>query len=96
MKILIDESLSEDLKKEFSDFDVFTVNDMKWNSKKNGELLSLMVENSFDIFVTLDKNLKYQQNLKKFPLKIFCFRVNDSKLETIMPLIPQLKRNIEV
>jgi len=91
LKILFDENLPEDLKVNFEELDVYSVNDLKWNSKKNGELLMLMVENNFDVFVTLDKNLKYQQNLDKFAVNILCIRVADSKPETFLPLISKMK-----
>lgn len=42
MKLLLDENLPKKLKMDFLDFEIYTVSDMKWNSKKNGELLKLM------------------------------------------------------
>lgn len=72
MKILLDENLPRKLKAEFGpDFEVKTIRDMEWLGKKNGELLGLMVLNGFDLFITLDKNLRYQQNLARFPLSVF-------------------------
>ena len=94
MKILFDENLPEDFKKEFPEFEVLTVNDMKWNTKKNGELLELMIEYKFQILVTLDKNLRHQQNLKKFAITVICLRSSDSKLETLFPMISELKSKL--
>ena len=69
MKILLDESLPKQLKADFGvDFVVKTVRDMGWLGKKNGELLGLIVFNGFDFFVTIDKNLRYQQNLDRIEL----------------------------
>lgn len=60
MKILLDEILPTKLKFGFDeDFEIFTVKDMDWLGKKNGELLSLAVFNGFNIFLTLEKNLKF-------------------------------------
>jgi predicted nuclease of predicted toxin-antitoxin system len=63
MKVLLDESLPRKLKYRFGeDFEVYDVSDMGWLGKKNGELLKLVIENEFEIFVTVDRNLPYQQN----------------------------------
>ena len=67
MKILLDENLPKMLKINFADeHEVFTVREKSWNGKKNGELLGLMTLDGFDAFVTIDKNLQHQQNIKRF------------------------------
>lgn len=72
MKILFDESLPRKLKADFGPgYEVKTVRDMDWLGKKNGELLGLIIFNGFDFFLTIDKNLKYQQNLHKFDITYF-------------------------
>ena len=72
MKILLDENIPIKLKKYFSDqYDVYTVTDMQWNSKKNGELLSLMIKEKFKGLVTIDKNLRYQQRIDNVNLALF-------------------------
>ena len=64
MKILLDESLPRKLRYDFGEeHEVFTVRDKGWLGKKNGELLKLMTEDKFELFVTVDRNLPYQQNL---------------------------------
>ncbi len=63
MKILLDECIPRKLKKDLKEFEVFSVFDFKWEGIKNGTLLKLMIENGFDILLTIDKNLKYQQNI---------------------------------
>ena len=56
MKLLIDENLPKRLKNDFPDHEIYTVSDKGWNSKKNGELLKLMVEEGFNALLTFDKN----------------------------------------
>ena len=64
MKILLDESLPTKLSEFFgTEHEVLTVRDMNWLGKKNGELLQLVIENNFEVFVTADRNLPYQQNV---------------------------------
>ncbi len=91
MKILLDESLPRKLKNDFeSEHSVWTLKEMSWLGKKNGELLRLMAENNFDLFITVDKNLQYQQNIKSIPLTIVVLRANDNRRETLKSLIPKI------
>lgn len=71
MKLLLDENLPKRLKLDFSEHEVYTVRDKQWNGIKNGELLHLMIEDSFDVLLTFDKNLQYQQNFSKYTLAVF-------------------------
>jgi predicted nuclease of predicted toxin-antitoxin system len=58
MRILLDESLPHKLKQSFpDDHEVSTTRDMGWLGQKNGALLKLMAESSFELFVTVDRNL---------------------------------------
>lgn len=63
---------------------------MGWLGKKNGELLKLMTGSSFEIFVTVDRNLPYQQNLQRLSLTIFVLRSKDNTRETLRLLIPKI------
>ena len=58
--------------------------------KKNGELLELMRNNSFELFVTVDRNLSYQQNLTKQHIIIFVLCTVNNQRETFALLIPGL------
>ncbi len=96
MKILLDENLPKQLKTDFgSEYVVTTVRDMGWLGKKNGELLGLIVINGFDFFVTLDKNLRYQQNLDRIELKIFLLLAINNRRETLQTFIEKIKDKIK-
>ncbi len=89
MKILLDESLPRKLRSDFgSEHEVWTVRDKAWLGKKNGELLKLMVSDNFELFITVDKNLPYQQNLERLPLTIFVLIAKDNRRSTLQKLIP--------
>jgi predicted nuclease of predicted toxin-antitoxin system len=91
MKILLDESLPRKLRNDFgSDHEFWTVRDKGWLGKKNGELLKLIIDNGFEVFVTVDRNLPYQQSLDKLPLTIFILCAVDNRRETLKMLIPKL------
>ena len=96
MKILLDENLPKNLKADFgSNFEVKTVRDMKWLGKKNGELLGLITFSGFDFFVTIDKNLRHQQNLEKFNITVFLLLAFDNRRETLQKLVEKIKDRIK-
>ena len=96
MKILLDENLPKQLKADFGpDYDVKTVRDMGWLGKKNDELLGLIVFNGFDFFVTIDKNLRYQQNLDRIELTIFLLLAINNRRETLQALVEKIKDKIK-
>ncbi len=91
MKILLDESLPIKLTYDFGiDHEVWTVRSKECLGKKNGELLKLMMDDNFDIFVTVDRNLPYQQNIERLPITIFVLCAFDNRRETLAMLIPKL------
>lgn len=89
MRILIDECLPRQLKTFLSEHEVRTVPQMGWASKKNGELLKLMGD-SFDIFVTFDKQMTYQQNLKSVSVAIVVLSAHKNRLDYLAPLMPDV------
>jgi predicted nuclease of predicted toxin-antitoxin system len=73
MRILLDESLPHELRNEIPGHAVSTVTESGWSSLKNGELLN-RAAGKFDVFVTADQNLQFQQNLKKLPIAVLILR----------------------
>ena len=51
-------------------------------------------DDKFEVFITIDKNLQHQQNLKKYPLAIVIFDIPKSKIEFLIELIPQFLKRI--
>lgn len=95
MKTLLDESLPRKLRNDFGErHEVWTVRDMGWLGKKNGELLNLMTENNFELFVTVDRNLPYQQNLQRLTLTIIVLCANNNTRETLRLLIPKIFKRL--
>jgi predicted nuclease of predicted toxin-antitoxin system len=89
MKVLLDESLPRALKHEFRFHNVLTVPEMGWAGKDNGELLRLASED-FDVFVTADQGLQYQQNLAGFDIAVVTLAARTNRVEDLKPLIPKL------
>ncbi|MBA3871096.1 MAG: DUF5615 family PIN-like protein [Anaerolineae bacterium] len=89
MKILLDECLPKRLKGELTGHDVQTVPEAGWAGKKNGVLLKLMVE-VFDVFITVDQNMQYQQPLEDLPIAFVVLVARNNKLETLQPMMAQV------
>lgn len=94
MKILLDECVTKKLKAHLKEFEVFTVTELGWGGVKNGKLLTLCAENNFDVLLTIDKNLIYQQNLNKYELSIAVFNTVSSKIEELIRFIPTFKSQL--
>ncbi len=93
MRVLLDECLPRKLKREIPEHQVMTVPEAGWAGKKNGELLRLAAT-LFDVFVTIDQNLQYQQDLRTSAtgtLAIVVLQASSSRLEALLHLIPQLR-----
>lgn len=91
MKILLDECVTRKLKNYLTDFEVFTVAQMSWSGLKNGNLMKVAIENQFDVFLTVDKNLEFQQTVSNYDISLVVFDVEKSTLEYLEELIPTFK-----
>lgn len=89
MKVLIDECLPKALKRFLCEhgLDCQTVQEAGWSGKRNGELLTL-AEAAFEVFVTADANLQYQQNLKERKIAIVVLLSRSNRLDDMRPLFP--------
>ncbi|GAB5490638.1 MAG: hypothetical protein Phog2KO_08530 [Phototrophicaceae bacterium] len=94
MKILIDECLPKKLKRELHTYEVSTVPEMGWAGKKNGELLSLMIT-EFDVFITVDSNMSYQQNLDNYDVAFILLSATSNRLDDLIPLMEQVREILE-
>ncbi|MBZ0203155.1 MAG: DUF5615 family PIN-like protein [Ignavibacteria bacterium] len=99
MRIILDENLDPELAPVIiSDkvaFEVNTVREMGWLGVKNGKLLQSINENEFNVLVTMDKNIRHQQNLSGISTKIIILRSYNNKLTTIQAAIPKLISTLE-
>jgi hypothetical protein len=89
MRILLDECLPRRLKRHLGGHDVKTVVEMGWGGLKNGNLL-LKVEGSFDLFLTADQNLPYQQNLTGGNVRVVVLCSKSNAVSDLEPLMPDV------
>lgn len=89
MKVLLDECVDRRLSRDIAGHEVRTARQMGWTSIKNGELLALAAT-EFDVFVTVDRNLSFQQNLTGFAIAVVVLRAKSNRLSALQLLIPDL------
>jgi hypothetical protein len=63
---------------------------MGWSGVKNGALLSLAAA-EFDAFITVDRNLPYQQNIATLPIAIVVLVAQSNELQALLPLVPRIE-----
>ena len=88
MRLLLDESLPVQLRHHFVGHDARTVRYMGWLSAGNGELVAL-ARDEFDVLVTCDKRMRYQQNLTSEDVGIIVLNVVSNDINYLTPLIPK-------
>ena len=87
MKILLDECIDRRLTKEFVGYDIKTVPQMGWAGIKDNELL-VIAATEFDVFITVDRNLSFQQNLTQFDIAVIVLQASSNRLIDLKPLAP--------
>ncbi len=90
MRLLLDESLPRRLRRSLPAHAVKTVVEMGWGGVRNGKLLALAAP-QFDVFLTADKNLPYQQNLTALPIAVIVLEAHSNELLHLLPLVPKLE-----
>jgi predicted nuclease of predicted toxin-antitoxin system len=96
MKVLIDECAPKALKQTLAGagYECLTVQEVGWSGKVNGELLAL-AEARFDVLVTLDTNLEYQQNLAGRKIAIVILRARSNRLVDLRPHFPAIAKVLQ-
>ena len=87
MRILLDECIPRPFKNDLPGHEIMTVRQMGWASVDNGDLLQL-AETAFDIFLTVDQSLQYQQNLRGYQIAVIVIVTKDIRLAALRPLAP--------
>ena len=86
MRVLLDECVPRKLRQELSEYEVKTVVGMNWGGVKNGALLRLAAS-EFDVFLTVDQNLKNQQNLSQLPVSVIVLVAQSNDISDLRPLM---------
>lgn len=97
MKILIDECLPVDLKQHLASLghSCETVREVGLGRKKSGELLAL-AENKWDVLLTIDKNIKHQQNLAGRNISVLVMRARSNRIQDLFPQLQACAQALKV
>jgi hypothetical protein len=94
VKIFLDECIDWRLSRDIDGHEVKTARQMGWTAIKNGELLTL-ASSHFDVFITVDRNLSFQQNLAPLPIAVIVLQASTNRLDDLRPLVRPLHSAIE-
>ena len=86
MRVLLDECVPRALRNDIPDHEVQTVAEVGWAGVKNGELLRLAAT-AFDILITVDRNLEYQQSFKGVSLAVIVIHASSNDIIALRPLM---------
>jgi hypothetical protein len=86
---LLDECVDWRLSRTLTGHEVRSARQMGWSAIKNGELLALASER-FDAFVTVDRNLAFQQNVRSLSIAVIVLHAKTNRLADLLPLVPNL------
>jgi predicted nuclease of predicted toxin-antitoxin system len=92
MKLLLDECVPRKFRNMLPGHDCRTVPEEGLAGKKNGELLSLAEKSDFEVFLTLDRGLEYEQNLQGRDVAVILIRSKSSRLADLLPQSPEILR----
>ena len=89
MKLLLDECVDARLAREILGHDVTTVPKAGWAGATDQQVLE-RAERAFEVFVTTDRNLEFQQNLSSYDLVVIVLEAKTNRLVDLKPLVPSL------
>jgi len=90
VRVLLDECVPRKLRRELPGHTVFTVTEMGWNGTLNGALL-LRASGEFDLLLTVDANVPYQQNQQTLPIAVLILVARSNDINDLRPLMPQVR-----
>ncbi len=93
MKILFDHCVPARLRRLLAGHVVKTTAEMGWQNLQNGKLLAAAA-NHFEVMLTVDRNLQYQQNLATLPIAVLVLVAESNKLAVLAPLIPATEQKL--
>ena len=91
MRVLLDECLPRRLKADLPDHEVRTAQEEGWSGMKNGALLQA-ASGRFDVFLTVDRNIPFQQNLRGLKIGILAMVAPSNRLADLRPLMAQVRQ----
>lgn len=92
--MLLDHCVPKRLKNSFRKHEVETAREAGWDGLKNGKLLA-QAATRFDVLLTVDRNIKHQQNLAKHDIAIIVIVAHNNRLPTLLPYVPEIEKALQ-
>ncbi len=90
MKLLLDECVPRKLRNHLPGVECQTVPEAGFAGRKNGELLALAEAAGFDVFLTVDRGIEYEQNLRHRTIGVLVIHAKSSRLADLLPHAPEI------
>ncbi|PRY33964.1 hypothetical protein CLV58_119114 [Spirosoma oryzae] len=95
MRLLLDENVPRKLKQDVPGHYVCTVRELQQHGNEDQTILQFLVDFNFDALITCDKNLRFQQNLSRYPTPIIVLDTHTNAYPVLRAVIPQLLAVLE-
>jgi hypothetical protein len=90
VRLLLDECIPKRLSREFAEHEIRTVQQAGWTGLANGRLLRA-AEHDFDVFITVDQSLRFQQNVSGFSIAVVVLEARSNDIEDLRPRVPRVR-----
>lgn len=94
MRVLVDQCLPRQLAAEILGHEATTVRAQRWLGLRNGVLLRAAVDAGFEVFITNDSSIEFQQNVKRIGIAVIAIQGFRNRMQDLRPLIPQIQRHL--
>lgn len=88
MRLLLDHCVDRRLREHFTGHEAATASELNWEGLSNGALLATAAEAGFDVFVTVDRSIRHQQNLRRLPIAVLELRAVSNDVIELRTLAP--------
>jgi predicted nuclease of predicted toxin-antitoxin system len=95
LKILFDHNVDRRLRRHLPGHEIATVREKRWDKLENGSLIRAAAEEGFDVFLSVDKNLEREQNLRTLPLPVIVIDCVSNALPALLPFAPSILKLVQ-
>jgi 5,10-methenyltetrahydromethanopterin hydrogenase len=95
MRLLLDECVPRRLKFGFAGHEILTIDEAGFKGLKNGKLIASAAGETFEVLITVDKNIQHQQNKEKLSIAVLILSAKSNRYESLSPLIPKALKILE-
>jgi len=90
VRVLVDQCLPRHLAAELTGHEATTVRAQRWLGLRNGVLLRAAVDAGFDVFITNDSSIEFQQNVRRIGIAVIALVGFRNRIQDLRPCVPQI------